>query len=307
MRIRRLLIGRPIPVDTVDARVGEPLPGALDGGLPIRMPLRHGKAQAPIRNDRLNAGQRRIDANSDIDQQRPSARGARLRRLAGARAGVRHRYEFPRRAAPLATSRDMHSVQQMCCGARRAAPVVRHPTVREMIVTSRGCTAPRSRMNSSRSSAFFRRAAGQGAAFGRDTTVRARMHQSLQGLRYEAIVDEKILLDTELWVAAFEIAGTIASHSMSQHQVLSARRRTNRVRLHKAQPIEGTLQSRWLEQTASDCKAPEVQKVLIRRFRTSIFIAALGRRCSWMPISPCILRPAVSSSMSVLITRPLIN
>src|SRR6476620_3720739 len=82
---------------------------------------------------------------------------------------------------------------------------------------------------------FFPARGGPGPPpLGRDTTVRTRMHQRLQRLGYEAIVDEKILLDTKLWVAAFEIAVTIASHSVSQHQVLSARRRTNRVGLHKA-------------------------------------------------------------------------
>src|SRR5471032_2946023 len=45
---------------------------------------------------------------------------------------------------------------------------------------------------------------------------------------------------------------------------------------------------------------------LMRMLRDSIFMGA-AVRCSWMPMRPSILRPALSSSMSWLITWPLIN
>ena len=68
------------------------------------------------------------------------------------------------------------------------------------------------------------------------------MHQRLYGARHEAVVDEEIFLDVELRVAAFEVAGTVVLDAMTQYQVLSARRRANRIGLHKAQPVESAFQ-----------------------------------------------------------------
>ena len=95
-------------------------------------------------------------------------------------------------------------------------------------------------------------------AFGRDAAIRARMHQRLDGARHEAVVDEEVLLDAELRVAAFEVAGTVVLDAMAQHQILSARRRADRVGLHKAQPVEGAFQRGGREEAAGDGKAPQV-------------------------------------------------
>ena len=78
------------------------------------------------------------------------------------------------------------------------------------------------------------------AAFGGDAGVGARVHQRLYGPRHEAVGDEEVLLDAELRVTAFEVACTVVLDAMAQDQVLSARRRTDRIGLHKAQPVEGT-------------------------------------------------------------------
>ncbi len=74
---------------------------------------------------------------------------------------------------------------------------------------------------------------------GRDGGVRARMHQLVYGARHEAIGDEEVLFDAEICVAAFKVASTIVLDAMAQRQVLSARRCSDRVGLHKAQLVEG--------------------------------------------------------------------
>ena len=197
-------------LDTVDARVGEPLPGALDGGLPIRMPLGHAKAQ-PAHNDKLKAGG---GVRSERRHRRagPSALGARLHRMAGARAGVRHRYEFPRHATT--RNKPRYSIaSSKCVVALDEPPQYSSPTVREMIVYFARMPAPRSRMNSSRSSAFFRRAAGQAPLQGHD--LRAEMLDACRGFVRSHSCGRKNPPDTELWIAAFEIAVTIASHPVA--------------------------------------------------------------------------------------------
>src|SRR5690242_16454275 len=145
------------------------------------------------------------------------------------------------------------------------------------------------------------------SSFCRHAAIGAWMHQRLQRPCYKAVVDEEVFLDAELRITALEIAIAIVLNAMSQHQVLRSRRSAYGIGLHKAQPVERTLQRGGREETTSNSVVPQIQKVLIRRFRTSIFIAAFGRRCNWIPISPCILRPAVSSSISALMTRPLIS
>src|SRR5713226_1812398 len=85
-----------------------------------------------------------------------------------------------------------------------------------------------------------------------------RMHQRVYGTRHEAVVDEEILLDAELRVAAFEVAGTVVLDAMAQGKVLGARGRANRVGLHKAEPVESALQRGRREEAVGDGKAAQV-------------------------------------------------
>jgi len=78
-------------------------------------------------------------------------------------------------------------------------------------------------------------------ALGRDAAIRARMHQRLYRTGHEAVIDEEVLLDAELRVAAVQVVGTVILDAMAQHQVLSSRRSADGVGLHKAQPVEGAL------------------------------------------------------------------
>src|SRR6185437_3904094 len=136
------------------------------------------------------------------------------------------------------------------------------------------------------------------SSFRRHAAIGARMHQRLQRARHKAVINEEIFLDAKLRITALEIAIAIVGNTMTQHQILRSRRSAYGIGLHETKPVKRALQRGGQEETTSDSVVPQLQKVLIRRFRTSIFIAAFGRRCNWIPISPCILRPAVSSSMS---------
>ena len=101
--------------------------------------------------------------------------------------------------------------------------------------TSRGCTAPRSRTNSSTACAALplrRRPAGDAARGCISACTRAR---------HEAVVDEDVLLDAERGVAPLEIAGAVAVDAMAQRQVLRARRRADRVGLHEAERVDRAL------------------------------------------------------------------
>ena len=102
-----------------------------------------------------------------------------------------------------------------------------------------------------------RRGPGQ-AAFGGDAAIGARMHQRLKSSGHETVVDEEILIDAELHVAAFEVAGTVILHAMAQDQVLRAGGSADRIGLHKAQPMEGALQRGWREEAPGDRKAPQL-------------------------------------------------
>src|SRR6267142_3276755 len=93
---------------------------------------------------------------------------------------------------------------------------------------------------------------------GRDGGIRARMHQRPYRARHEAIGDEVVLLDVELRVAAFEVAGTVVLYAMAEYQVLRARGRADRIGLHKAQLVEGAVESGGLEEAVGDGKAPQV-------------------------------------------------
>ncbi|SRR5260370_30228881 len=93
---------------------------------------------------------------------------------------------------------------------------------------------------------------------GRDAAIRARMHQRLQRPRQEAVVEKEVLLESQFHIASLEVASAVAPDAMPQRQVLSARRRADRIGLNEAQPVEGAFQSGGREEAAGDGKAPKV-------------------------------------------------
>ena len=66
----------------------------------------------------------------------------------------------------------------------------------------------------------------------------AGVHQRLRGARQKTVVDEEVFLNVELGVAPLQIAGAIALDAVAQCQVLSTCRGADRIRLHKAQPLD---------------------------------------------------------------------
>ena len=66
-----------------------------------------------------------------------------------------------------------------------------------------------------------------------------RVHQRAVGTRQEAIVDEEILFQRQARIASLQIAGPIGGDPVAQDQILGARRRPDRVRLHEPQLADG--------------------------------------------------------------------
>lgn len=106
-------------------------------------------------------------------------------------------------------------VQQMRGRARRAAPVVGHRAVREVVVDlSRvdGTALPDEREERTR--AFpARRRSGRAAC--------ARMHQRLHGSGQETVVDEHIFFDSKTRVATLEVPGPVVPRAVAQYQILA--------------------------------------------------------------------------------------
>src|ERR1700675_715512 len=78
------------------------------------------------------------------------------------------------------------------------------------------------------------------------------MHQHMQRARHKAVVDEEVLFQLELRVAALEVSRTIALHAMAQREVLCTGRRADRVGLNETQLLDRPSQSGRLEQRASN-------------------------------------------------------
>jgi hypothetical protein len=80
----------------------------------------------------------------------------------------------------------------------------------------------------------------------------ARMQQRQQAARYEAVVDQAILLHGEAGVAALQIARAVVLHAVAQCQVLRPRRGADRVGLDEAEALDGLLQRGRGKQRAGD-------------------------------------------------------
>jgi hypothetical protein len=79
------------------------------------------------------------------------------------------------------------------------------------------------------------------ATSGGNTYVRTRMHQRLQRSGHEAVIDEKVFLDAEGCIAAFEIAGMIILHAMAKDEILRASWGADGIGLDEGHTVEGAL------------------------------------------------------------------
>src|SRR5260370_32936057 len=103
----------------------------------------------------------------------------------------------------------MHGVQEMGGGVRRAAPVVLHSTMREMVVHLPRVHSTAFAHELQQEFRLFAAGSGPGTtAFGGDTRIRAGGHQRLYGTCNEAGVDEGGFFVFQLWGAAVAGAGT---------------------------------------------------------------------------------------------------
>ena len=76
------------------------------------------------------------------------------------------------------------------------------------------------------------------------------MHQRLERAPHEPVVDEDLLFDRQLGVAAFQIAHPIATHPMTKRQILRPRGGANRIGLDESQAGDGVGERGRLEQAA---------------------------------------------------------
>src|SRR5579872_678756 len=140
-------------------------------------------------------------------------------------------------------------------GVRRAAPEIRHFTVRKTTVDfSRVYLAAlHYKVEYEPRLSFAFRGPGM-VAFGRNSAIRAWMHQRRERPCDEAVNQKKVLLNVEFRVVAFKVAGMVVLDAMTQDEVLRPRGCTDGIGLHEAKFLDGALQSNGFEETPSDGK-----------------------------------------------------
>src|SRR5689334_2953271 len=92
---------------------------------------------------------------------------------------------------------------------------------------------------------------------GRHATDRARMHQRLDRSGDEAVDEEIVLFDRQLFVAALQVAGAITLDAMAKREVLRASGRANGIGLDEAHAIERRAERRGRKKAAADRVAPQ--------------------------------------------------
>jgi hypothetical protein len=76
----------------------------------------------------------------------------------------------------------------------------------------------------------------------------AWMHQAEHPVGDEAVVDEEILMNAEARVLALQVPRLVVRDAVTQHQILSACGRSNRVSLHEPKCLERfRKRCRWKE------------------------------------------------------------
>src|ERR1700758_3880380 len=110
---------------------------------------------------------------------------------------------------------------------RVASPVILDLAVREVFVdlARMHAAALAHEIQQQLSSLAPRRWPGQ-SALGWHAAIRPRMHQRLKFPRDESVIDEKVFLDAELGVSAFQVACAVVLHAMTKDEVLGPGRRS---------------------------------------------------------------------------------
>src|ERR1035437_8427944 len=255
-RARRILLSTPMPIDAVDTRMREPLFRPLQSTVQLAVPLWYSKAQAAHNVRQARAGQGRINLDGDVNQGvNPRLALCCIERFRPMLVGS---VDADAALAPRYTQRPpiVHGSEQMCRSVRRTTPVVGHFAVREMVIDF-------ARMNRTAFAYELQEALSLlpvcGGPLPMDFTyigMRARMHERLYRPGHNAVYDEKVLLDAEPRVQAFEIAGPVVFDAMAQHQVLSARWSTNGIGLYEAPLVERAFQRGRCEEASGDGEAP---------------------------------------------------
>ncbi len=148
----------------------------------------------------------------------------------------------------------VHAVEQLRAGAARAAPVVLHASVREMLLHL-------ARMHGAALAHEGQHLGGLALCLGIPGLAGlARVHQRQVPAGQKAVVDQAVLVDRQARVAAFQVAGAVVLDAVAQRQVLRPGRRADRVCLHKAQALYGRRQGGRREQGARHGMAAQVVK-----------------------------------------------
>jgi hypothetical protein len=169
----------------------------------------------------------------------------------------------------------VHDVEQLRARVRRTPEPVGHFAMREVrihLARMHGAASANERQH------------GRCLLGARGGPYRARrswVHQAVMRPRQISIVDEKIFLHGQLWIAPFEVADAIARHPVAQRQVLCPGRGTDRICLHESQLLNRTPESRGLEQRA--CDGITAQMIQRDRHAAMIFQSS---RCAWPPRGP---------------------
>jgi hypothetical protein len=239
--------------------VRQPLLGVRERARPVGGPLRRGQAQAMHQLAQRGRGQRGVLGDDQVDQH-VHARAdlglvgqhrPRLARGVDARAGV-----APCHAQQAAV---VHRVEQLGRGVARAAEPVDDLAVVEVRVDL-------ARMHGAALAHESEHRVGLGLARLAPAQARlARMHQRVVPGAEEAVVDEEVLFDAELGIAAFEVARDVAVHAVAQREVLRACRCAQRIGLHEAQAVDRLRQRGGGEQAARQREAAQRGEVEAHR------------------------------------------
>ncbi len=90
---------------------------------------------------------------------------------------------------------------------------------------------------------------------------RTRVHQRLHVPWHIAVIDEDVFLEVEPWVTAFQITRAVIVDPMTQHQILGACGRANRIGLHEAQSTNRFSEGRRGKQAPRDGKPAQVAEL----------------------------------------------
>src|SRR5262249_13264759 len=145
----------------------------------------------------------------------------------------------------------------MSGGTGQAAPIILDAAVRKMIIYFARMYLPAlSYKFQHKLREFPARGRPGSRSFGRHIDFRTGMHQRLKRLRHKPVHDEEIFLDLDLRIHPFEVPGMVILYTMTQDEVLSTRRRSDRIGLNKTHAIKRAFHCSRLEKTTGYSISP---------------------------------------------------